>query len=171
MRSSPAREGVVAEQGLDSQAVGLSDGEERIAGADHIGALRVLDYDGLSHHQPGGVRELIVLQQTGHGHAVGKGDGVQGIARFDNMDIHRNLLASVQRHEAVFGVANGAVIVDQIPVLPLVDDGEERTVRGLGQNGGVQGGAAADIEGAPVHVHHAGAGGDRTQEGQFRRTQ
>mgnify|MGYP006921976197 CR=1 FL=1 len=48
----------------------------------------------------------------------------------------------------------------------MVDDGEERTVRGLGQNGGVQGGAAADIEGAPVHIHHAGAGGDRSQEGQ-----
>lgn len=30
----PRQRGVVAEQGLDSQAVGLSDGEERIAGAD-----------------------------------------------------------------------------------------------------------------------------------------
>ena len=45
---------------------------------------------------------------------------------YTHLDVYKR---QVQRHEAVFGVANGAVIVDQIPVLPLVDDGEERTVR------------------------------------------
>ena len=52
-----------------------------------------MNHQRLPHHQLGGVRELIVLDEPGHGDAVLIGQFIQGISRLNHMDVHKNLLS------------------------------------------------------------------------------
>ena len=81
--------GVVAQQLGYRGVVHLGDGVQRVPRPDGVGQLRVLDHDGLSHHQLGGVFQLVVLEQPLHRDAVLLGQPVHGVARLDDMDVHR----------------------------------------------------------------------------------
>ena len=81
---------VVAQQLGHSGVVHLGDGVQGIPRPDGVGQFRVLDHDGLPHHQVGGVGQLVVLDQPLHGDAVLLGQPVHGVAGLDDMDVHNN---------------------------------------------------------------------------------
>jgi hypothetical protein len=86
----PALEGGVVPQKLGHGGiVHLGDGVQRIPRPDGVGQLGVLDHNGLPHHQPGGVGELIVLNQPLHGDAVLLGQLIHTVPRLNDMDVHK----------------------------------------------------------------------------------
>ena len=89
-----------------------------------------------------------------------EGDGIESISGLDYMDIHRKASflrkKLIQCYKIVLCVTDRTLIVDQIPAIPLIDDGDGSSVRRLGDHRGLGSGTGADIQVTISDIYYAG---------------